>query len=164
MLQTFVLSPVPCSHGGLNLTSPTTVSFGSHTLTGFDGNRTATPTFTVDDQTGTFVGWNLTATSTTFTNGSYDLGTAATTFTGVTPSAQMSGGTNRCSAPTSSVGYPLTLPAGTVAPAAVKIFNAAANTGRGATQLAFDTNLRIPAHARTGTYTSTWTFTLATGP
>ncbi|MBO9534852.1 MAG: WxL domain-containing protein, partial [Solirubrobacteraceae bacterium] len=115
-------------------------------------------------QTGTFVGWNLSATSTTFTSGGNTLPTTATTFTGVTPTAVTTAGEARCSAPTSSVGYPLTLPAAAVAPAAVKIFNAAANTGRGGTQLVFNASLGIPASTRVGSYSSTWTFTLATGP
>ncbi|MBO9534531.1 MAG: hypothetical protein J7513_16280, partial [Solirubrobacteraceae bacterium] len=36
-LQTFILAPMPCAQGGLNLTAPSTVSFGSHTLTGSNG-------------------------------------------------------------------------------------------------------------------------------
>ncbi len=160
ILQTFVIAPIPCSTGGLNLAEPSTVSFGSHALTGADGTKTTTALFTVDDQTGTTNGWNLSATSTTFTSGGNTLPTSATTITGVTPTA----GAGRCTAPTSSVGYPLTLPAGAVAPAAVKIFNAAAGTGRGPTNLSFNLGLAIPAYARTGAYSSTWTFTLSSGP
>lgn len=160
ILQTFVIAPMPCSAGGLNLTAPSSVSFGSHALTGTNGTKTTTAAFTVDDQTGTMDGWNLSATSTTFTSGGNALPTSATTVTGVTPTA----GSGRCSAPTSSIGYPLTLPAGAVAPAAVKIFNAASTTGRGPTNLSFDLGLAIPASARTGTYSSTWTFTLSSGP
>jgi hypothetical protein len=160
ILQTLVLAPVPCGAGGLNLTSPASISFGVHTLTGVDGAATTTAGFSVDDQTGTSAGWNLSATSTTFASGGATLPTTATTVTGVSATA----GAARCSAPTSSVGYPLTLPAAAVAPAAIKVFNAAAGTGRGPTNLSFSLGLAIPAHARTGTYTSTWTFTLATGP
>lgn len=160
ILQTFVLAPIPCSTGGLNLTAPSSVSFGSHALTGADGTKTTTAAFTVDDQTGTTNGWNLSATSTTFTSGGNTLPTTATTFTGVSTAA----GSGRCTAPTSSITYPLTLPAAAVAPAAVKIFNASSGSGRGPTNLTFNLGLGIPAHTRTGTYNSTWTFTLSSGP
>lgn len=160
ILQTFVLAPIPCSTGGLNLTSPASVSFGSHALTGADGTKTTTATFTVDDQTGTTNGWNLSATSTTFTSAGNTLPTTATTFTGVSTAA----GTGRCTAPTSSITYPLTMPAAAVAPAAVKIFNASAGSGRGPTDLTFNLGLAIPASTKTGTYNSTWTFTLSSGP
>lgn len=161
ILQTLVLAPMPCSTGGLNLTEPGSVSFPSVALDGTNKTSATSATLVVDDQTGSGSGWNLSATSTTFkTSGGATLPTAATTVTGVTPTA----GSGRCAAPTNSIGYPVGLPAGTTAPPASKIYNAAATTGRGPTSLAFGLNLAVPASAKIGSYSSTWTFTLATGP
>ncbi len=106
VMHTFVLAPIPCSTGGLNLAEPATVSFPAVTLDGHDKTTTTTAGFTVNDQTGTTSGWNLSATSTTFTNGARTLPTNATTITGITPSA----GAGRCSAPTNSITYPVVLP------------------------------------------------------
>src|SRR5437588_381238 len=94
----------------------------------------STPTYTIplttQDTRGTGAGWNETITSTQFTTGlpnNFTLATNASTVTGVV-SANGSG-TN--TAPTNAVAYPVAVPAATVAPAPVKFFNAAANTGMG---------------------------------
>lgn len=156
-----VVQPPPCAAGGLNLSAPGAVSFGTAGLTGADATKTTTATVTVDDERGApGAGWNLALTSTTFTTGSRTLPTTATTLTGVTPTAVA----GRCSAPTNAIGYPLTVPAASVAPAASKIFDAAVGTGTGGTDLALALSLALPANAYTGAYTSTWTFTLSSGP
>ena len=161
VLHTLVLNPVPCGGGSLTLTPPASVTFPTTTLSGNDQTIASSTTLIADDETGTGSGWNVSATSTTFTSGGgHTLPTTATTINGVTPTA----GSGRCSAPTSAITYPVVLPAASSAPAAVKIFNSAANTGKGPTNLAFALGLFLPAHTRTGSYTSTWTFTLATGP
>jgi hypothetical protein len=66
--------------------------------------------------------------------------------------------------PTNSVAYPVTLPAGATAPAAAKLYDAAANTGAGPTNVTLTFQLAVPANAYNGSYTSTWTFTIASGP
>jgi hypothetical protein len=149
-----------CGAGGLNLTGPSAVSFPTTQLTGFDDRILATPTFTVNDQTGNEVGWSLSATSTTFTTGSRTLPPNAAKLLTVAQTA----GVGRCAAPTNSVGLPLTIPAGSPAPAAIKLFNAAAGTGMGPTNLGMQFALDIPGHARIGNYNSTWTLTVASGP
>lgn len=158
--HTLILQPLSCGSGGLNLTAPATVTFPPTTLTGFDQTLTATPTFTVDDQRGSGAGWNLSGTSTTFSSGSSTLPTTATRFVSPTPT----NGAGFCEAPSNTVVYPVTLPAAAVAPAATKLFNAATDSGLGAVDIVLNTQLAVPAHSRVGTYTSTWTFTLATGP
>jgi hypothetical protein len=56
------------------------------------------------------------------------------------------------------------LPAASTAPAAVKLFNAAANTGGGPSTVTLTYVLTAPARTFTGTYTSTWTFSIVSGP
>ena len=66
--------------------------------------------------------------------------------------------------PTNGVSYPYTLPAAATAPTATKIFSAAANTGLGNQTLTLALRLSIPANAFAGSYSSTWTYTLVSGP
>jgi hypothetical protein len=60
------------------------------------------------------------------------------------------------------VSYPITVPAGAGPPTAVKIYNAAANTGEGVSSINF--NISLLADDYSGTYNSTWTVTIASGP
>jgi len=65
---------------------------------------------------------------------------------------------------TNSVSYPYTLPAAATAPTATKILSSAANTGLGNQTLTLVFSLAIPANAFAGSYASTWTYTLVSGP
>jgi hypothetical protein len=144
-----------CTGGSLTLTTPTSVSFSNVTLSGTDQTATVTGVFTPNDQTNSNAGWNLDGTSTTFTNGaSKTLATTATSVTAASPAAA----SQNCSLPTNSVTYPVTLPAGTTAPPAVKLYDATANTGAGPTNVTLTFKLTLPANTYNGTYTSTWTF------
>lgn len=160
--QTLVLQPArSCGGGALTLTKPATLAFPTKALTGLDETLSATATMTVDDQRGSGAGWNLSATSTTFQNGAHLLPHAATSIVGV----GAADGPASCESPSNSVvSYPMTLPAGQPAPPAVKLYNAAVDSGLGPVDLSLDAELFIPANTRAGTYASSWTFTLATGP
>lgn len=150
-----------CGGGSLSVTPPTTVSFGTLTLSGVDQTLTANLAPTVDDATGTGSGWNVTGTSTQFRNSAgKTLPTTATTVTA--GSASATAGT--CEMPTNQISYPLVLPAAATAPTAVKLFNAKAHTGLGQFLVTLATQLTVPANAYSGTYTSTWTVTIASGP
>ena len=117
----------------------------------------------MSDATGSGAGWNLTATSTTFaTGGGPTLATTSTTVQSGPTRACDSGST--CTLATNSVTYPYTLPAGASAPTATKVFNAAANSGEGNQTVTVTWSLAVPATAVPGTYTSTWTISLASGP
>jgi hypothetical protein len=144
--------PVTCKSGSLTLTPPATVAFPAVTLTGTDQTATVSAALTPSDMSGNASGWNVQATSTTFTNAaSQTLPTTATA-------------PGNCDLPTNSVAYPLTLPAGATAPTAVKVYNAAAGTGGGPLTLTLSFRLTVPAKAYNGSYSSTWTFTIASGP
>jgi hypothetical protein len=150
-----------CGGGSLALTPPATAPFGSLTLNGTNQTATQNVAFSPSDATGSGVGWNLTGTSTTFTNGGgKTLPTTATTITA--GSSAVAAGT--CRLPTNSISYPVTLPAAAVAPKAVKLYNAAAATGLGTATSTLTFKLAIGPNSYNGTYNSTWTFTLASGP
>ncbi|HEX3455133.1 MAG TPA: WxL domain-containing protein [Gaiellaceae bacterium] len=118
---------------------------------------------TVLDATGSGSGWNVTVTSTTFTTGGgspHLLSTTASNATGVSSSCA----TGTCTNPTNSITYPLGVPAGSSAPTAVKLFNAAANTGMGNFTITPTISVSIPANTYAGTYTSTVTVAVVSGP
>jgi hypothetical protein len=154
--------PLTCSGGSLGLTASSgSSSFAGVTLNGSDQATTTTVTLKPDDETTGHAGWNITGTSTTFNDGSgHTLPTIATTLTST--SSATTGG--NCVMPTNSVGSPVTMPAAAVAPTAVKMYNAAAATGQGPTNVTFNFQLAVPANAYHGTFTSTWTFAIVSGP
>jgi hypothetical protein len=142
------------------VTSPPAISF-SATLDGTSQTATATQPLDVGDATGSGAGWNLTATSTTFTAGSHTL--PAPTIQSA-PDVSCDAGVTCSPATLSGITYPYTLPAGTTAPAATKLFNAAANTGMGDQTVTPTWQLPLPANSYGGTYTSTWTLSLVSAP
>jgi hypothetical protein len=148
------------SAGTLSISTSATPAFGV-TLDGTDQTASYSVPTTVIDATGSGLGWNLTVTSTQFTTGSFTLASTASTLTGVTNSCV---GGSTCTAATNSIGYPLTVPAAATAPAAVKFFNAAANSGAGKFTNTPTINVSIPANTRAGTYTSTLTLAAVSGP
>jgi hypothetical protein len=138
------------------------VTFPSDTLNGLDQTKTATEAIDVGDSTGSGAGWDITATSTTLTTGTLNLSTNATTVQSAPTVACDASAT--CSAATNGIAYPYTLPAGASAPTATKVYNAAANTGMGNQTVTVTWQVAIPASTKVGTYTSTWTISLASGP
>ena len=153
--------PVTCQGGSRTLTSPSSVTFPAVALTGSDRTATGSSVLTPSDMSGSASGWNVQATSTTFrTAAGKTLPSTATTITAAMATAVR----GNCDLPTNTISYPLTLPAGATAPTAVKVFNAAANTGGGPSTLTLSFELAIPAAAYSGSYTSTWIFTIASGP
>jgi hypothetical protein len=149
-----------CSGGSLGLTSPATAPFASVTLNGTNQSVTANLAFTPNDATGAASGWNLTGTSTTFTAGTHTLPTTATTVTAASAAA-VSG---TCRLPTNSIVYPTMLPAAATAPAAVKIYDAAANTGLGTSTVTLTFKLSLLPNSYAGAFSSTWTFSIVSGP
>jgi hypothetical protein len=147
--------------GTLTMVEPVTVGF-SATLNGTDQTVTSPQSFDVKDQTGSAAGWNITATSTTFTAGAKTLPTSAVTIQAA-PTVACAAATT-CTPATTNVAYPYTLPAAASAPVATKLFNATANTGLGNQTAAATMRLAIPASTTAGSYTSTWTYSLVSAP
>lgn len=152
---------LPCTGGSLSVGSPSTVALPAVSLNGSDAQTTSSVALTPSDGTGSGSGWNVSVTSTTFTKtGGKTLPTSASTIT----SGSVSSATGTCVLPTSSITYPVTVPAAATAPAAVKVYNAAAATGTGPSNLTLGVQLAVPANTYSGSYSSTWTFTIASGP
>jgi hypothetical protein len=145
------------------VSTPASISF-SGTLNGTDQTISNPSAIDVGDATGSGAGWNLTSTSTTFaTSGNtHTLSTGATTV-GVAPTDACDAGAT-CSLATNSVTYPYSLPAAATAPTATKLYNAAANTGLGDQTVTPTWKLGVPASTFAGTYNSTWTLSLVSGP
>jgi len=89
------------------------------------------------------------------------LPSGASTVTAVA-SACANGGL--CTNPTNSVTYPVAVPAGAGPPTAVKFYNAAAATGKGLFTVTPTVSVLVPQNSFAGTYTSTLTISVVSGP
>ncbi len=146
------------------VSAPPNVTF-TDTLNGTNQTATSPQALDVSDATGSGNGWNMTATSTTFTSGGHTLAVGATTI-GATPGVACDAGAT-CQLATvlgSKVSYPYTLPAAAVAPTATEMFDANTNTGMGNQTVTPTWSLAIPANTYAGSYTSTWTLSLVSAP
>lgn len=121
--------------------------------------------FTVTDtRTGATaaLGWNLTITSTRFINAaSKSLAANVSSLTGATLTCANGG---ICDTPPNSVTYPITIPAGLTAPAAVKMFSAPVADGEGYFTLALPVTIALPQNSYTGSFSSTVTLSVVSGP
>jgi WxL domain surface cell wall-binding len=154
---------VAVTGGSLSESGPTSVSATPVTLNGSDQTTSYSLGLTLIDPRGTGGGWNLTITSTTFTAGTHTLSTMASNINAVPTVACASGST--CTNPTTnSITYPLGVPTAATAPTPVKFFNAAANTGMGSFTITPTVTVAIPANAFAGSYTSTVSVAVVSGP
>jgi len=146
---------------GISTSLPSSLAFGSLTISGGDMTTLGDLAINVVDDRGTGAGWHTTITSTQWTNGTQTLDVNATSITGVAEACH-SGYT--CTDPTNAITYPLVIPAGATAPAAVSMYDAALNSGMGSFDLTFHESLAFPANGYAGSYTSTQTIASTTGP
>ncbi len=147
-----------CS-GTLSLLSANAVTFPAVTETGFDMTTSATQTIVVGDNTGSGNGWSVTLSSTQFTSGSgKTLSDSDFTVTAL-PTSSCSG-TGTCTVAAFGNLYPFSLPGSTAA----KFLSDSTNAGLGDIQVNCQWNAAVPASTYAGTYSSTWTLTLASGP
>jgi WxL domain surface cell wall-binding len=130
-------------------------------ITGAAQDAVYTFPITVDDATGSALGWNLTITSTTFTGASHALSANASTISG----AAITPGTG--TAPVASTVAPVVY-AGLVLPGAsataVRFFSAQANSGMGSSTITPTVHIAIPADALADTYVSTITVASVSAP
>ena len=155
---------VAVNAGSLTLAGVTNVSAAPVTLTGDDQTTTYSMGLTVSDARGSGAGWNLSITSTAFTTGPQSLSNTASSIN-VTPAVACSSAGGHCTSPDdSAITYPVGVPAGAIAPPAVKLFDAKANTGLGKFAITPTITLSIPGNTYAGTYTSTVTIALNIGP
>jgi len=137
-----------------SVTTTSPVTAPGVTLSGDDQTKTLTIVSQVA-YTGTSntAGWNIQSSQTQPTSGTRTI-----------PYFKVTAGSSACASscttnPTNGITYPVTL-SGT----AQKIYNAAANTGRGTFNVTSTYQVTYPANAITGTYSSTVTLTGTTGP
>lgn len=142
--------------------TPANVVFPSLTLDGTDQLRTQAQPIAVSDATGSSDGWSITATSTVFASGPNRLPLSATVA--LAPPSIACAAAATCTTAVSTVPYPYALPADVAAPTATKMYNAVPGTGLGAQTVTPNWTLSVPSSTHVGTYTSTWTFTLVSGP
>jgi hypothetical protein len=154
---------VSCTGGSLGLTPPSSIAFPGATLSGIDQTATVNGSLTPDDETGSGSGWKITVYATAWSDGRGNTLPAPQ----VTAASAVSV-TGTCTVPTNTVTYP-TGGFGTTAGTATKVYNAAASTGTGPATITLTFAQSIPANQKIGTgsldsFTSTWTFTIASGP
>ena len=165
--------------GTLTLTSPTALAW-STTMNGQDrqlvDSTAGHMSFAVNDATGSGAGWNVTVSATTFTMGTKTLANSGTLqLTGsvssesatTAPDAACIGGST-CTLPTNTTTYPVLITTAASSPAPVKIYDTSAASGLGQMTIG-NTNLvgwwlNVPANTVSGTYTSTITWQLTSGP
>lgn len=150
------------------ITPPATASFAV-TLDGTDKTGTynlAIPVSYTSNASNKFAtnGWHITATSTTF-KGNTTLRTLPTTASSITSFPDSVGCTQaNCTDTTNSLSYPITIPAGTVAPSPVTAFNATAPSGAGGNTVTLQVSVGIPANTFADVYASTLTLAIIEGP
>lgn len=150
--------------GGSTL-SASTASVPSFTANLDSGDATSTYTLALStqDTRGTGAGWNETITSTQFTTGTpanYTLPTSASTVTGVTSID----GNGTDTALSDAISYPVVVPSGPSAPPSVKFFDTTTNSGMGRFTIAPTISVFVPQDSYSGTYTSTLTLGIVSGP
>lgn len=162
--------------GSLTLVSPSALTW-SVTLNGtnqsvYDANSTD-EAYTVNDATGSGAGWNVTVSATTFTSGTHTLsntgtlstnGSLASSTSTTAPTATCYSGAS-CTLPSDTTTYPVAITTAASSPTAVKIYDDAANAGMGEITISnVGWWVTVPANTLAGTYTSTFTFEVNSGP
>jgi len=166
--------------GSLTLTSPTSLTWGE-TLNGLDQSVVDTNAgdqqYTVNDATGSGAGWHVAMSATTFTNGSHilaNMGTlsangSVTSISGTTaPTATCSA---TCTLPTDTTTYPVAITTAPTTPTPAVIYDTSAATGLGSIVIGGSTAsdpagwwLQVPASVYSGSYVSTVTLEVISGP
>lgn len=170
--------------GVLSATVPASLAWVA-TLTGVAQNVVDTvpgdQSYVVNDATGTGAGWHVTVSATTFTAGSNvlpDTGTfsttgSATSATATTaPSQSCSGGIGDCTLPNNvATTYPVAVTTAASTPTPVVVYDATATTGIGSVNIGATGGvnpvgwwIRVPGTTVPGTYTSTVTINVISGP
>ncbi len=138
--------------------APANVTFSSITLNGFNQTSTATQSLDIGDNTGSGSGWNVTLSNTPFTSGSNQLASSDFTVPALPTPACDTGST--CTTANLGTWSTYALPGAT----ATKLLSAAASSGLGNQTVSLGWQASIPSSAFAGSYASTWTVTLVSGP
>ena len=154
----------PAAAATLSLSTTATPTFSASLPAGDQAPAYTLPLTILDTRTGAAAGWNLTITSTRFTTGGATPRGLATTASQATAVASACAGGASCVSPADAVTYPLTVPAGSTPPSAVKLDDAAAGTGSGIFTITPTISVSVPANSYAGSYNSTLTIAVVSGP
>ncbi|RAG85778.1 hypothetical protein DN069_09730 [Streptacidiphilus pinicola] len=174
------VTPAVSFTGPLKLTSPSALNWAA-ALTGTDQSAVdavaADQRFSVDDETNSGAGWHITVSATTFTSGAHtlpDSGTLVLTGSLSSPTATTAPSSicmTSCTPPVSSTAYPVAITTGASTPTPLTVYDDPAGSGVGPATLGGASAahpvgwwINIPANARAGSYTSTVTATVVSGP
>jgi YVTN family beta-propeller protein len=143
------------------VTPPAAFSFSGTMPVAAAGLNTTLP---LDVINGSASGWSISATSTLWSTagGVRSLPASSTSITAAP--AVTCDASSACALASNAITYPYVLPAGLTAPTATKLFNAAANSGTGKQTLVPTLSLAVPANSYVGSYSTTVTLSLASGP
>jgi WxL domain surface cell wall-binding len=172
-------TPAVSFAGTLTLASPSSLAWAAQENGVNQSSVDEVPgdqTLTVNDSTGTTSGWNVTVSATTFSSGSHPLpdtgrlefNGSTSSLIGTAPSATCVG---PCVVPVDTTTYPVAIDTAASSPDAFTIYDASAGTGTGVIALGGASAahpigwwIQVPASAYAGSYTSTLTLTLVSGP
>jgi hypothetical protein len=156
LLGALVVVPSAAATFAIAVTTPSPLAAPGVTLNGVDQAKSFPVVINVQNTNpGSTTGWNVTASSTTPTFGSYTLPELAVTDVS---STSCSGG--GCSEPVNSVVWPVVLDT-----TSQRIFNAAAGTGaKGSVDLTATFRIAYPAGIPAGTYSATVTISGTRSP
>lgn len=173
------------SAGSMTATSPSSLGW-TGTVTGLDqqlvDSTAADQGYSVTDASGSAPGWHVTLTATQFTTGGGSPSTLGNTGTFSTnasltslaattaPTAACATGST-CTLPTDTTTYPVAITTAATSPTAVTIYDASAGTGAGKINIGGSAAanpvgwwLNVPGNTPAGSYTSTITLELISGP
>jgi hypothetical protein len=173
-------TPALTFSGPLTLTSPSALGWAA-TVTGIDQSAVDPSTvhqqFSVTDATVTGAGWHITVAATTFTTGATSLPNAGTfSLTGSLASATATTApsaacASACVPPVTTGSYPVAITTAATAPVPTTVYDVTAGSGLGAITVGgFGAAspvgwwLGIPANALAGSYSSTVTVAVVSGP
>ena len=173
-------SPVTGVTPFLGIASPSSLTW-SATGTGYDqpvvDQVAGDQQLTVTDTTGTNAGWHVTVSATTLTTGTYTLPNGgALVFTGSVSSpggssAPSTACVGSCTLPANTTTYPVSITTAPSSPTAYTVYGTAVNSGTGQVSIGGSASahpvgwwVNAPGDARTGSYTTTLTLQVASGP
>ncbi len=141
--------------------TPASLTFSPVTLDGLNQTSTATEALDIGDATGSGNGWNVQLLATTFTNANGDTLAAADLTVGTPTVACDTGSTCLLASPLGS--YSAFSFASAIA-ASEPLVSAPAATGMGDQTVSIPWTMSFPSSTYAGTYSSTFTLTLVSGP
>jgi WxL domain surface cell wall-binding len=180
-----VTGTLALTSGTLAMTSPSSLAWG-HTITGADQQLADTTAadegYSVADATGTAPGWHSTVSATQFTTAGgtpstmgntgtfYTTGSVTSMTATTSPSSSCASGST-CTLPTNTTTYPVAITTAATTPSSFTIYDASAATGSGTMNIGGSAAtspvgwwLAVPANTPAGSYTSTITLELISGP